>query len=343
MSYYWIGFLLSIFLLSCQGKKSLPVLGIKDLSPAGDTVFHTIPDFSFRDQDSSLITQETVKGKIYVSDFFYTYCPTICPKMSEQMLRVHDAFLKEDRLVLLSHSIDPEHDTVAVLREYAQALNVNSDRWHMLTGDQEEIFDLAMEYMVSAAEDPDAPGGYAHSGAFILLDEQRRVRGYYDGTQADEVDELMADIRLLLGGKRREMKRNPTIRKLFLYGWPFLIFGLLFVWQLLNRESTSAGAKLYQRHCANCHMEEGKGLGTLIPALARSEYINLHGADMACLIRNGLQPSVESGIRQPMPGNEQLRPVEIAALISFLKTNWGNEGPEITLQQVEEALLRCRE
>lgn len=198
-----IGFLWIVisFFTSCEEANittSLPIMGMKEVGASGDTLYHSIPNFSLLDQDSSLITEEAIAGKIYVADFFFTSCPTICPKMSQQMLRLHDSLLTEDRVILLSHTIDPVHDSVAVLKAYAEALGVESKRWHMLTGDQDIIYDLGAEYMVPVAEDPDAPGGFLHSGAFILLDEERRVRGYYDGTIPQKVDELMQDIRFLL-------------------------------------------------------------------------------------------------------------------------------------------------
>ncbi|MDX1908046.1 MAG: SCO family protein [Bacteroidia bacterium] len=179
----------------------LPVLGVPHLSPSGDTVEYAIPDFGFTDQDSQAVTQATVAGKIVVADFFFTYCPSICPKMKEQLVRVYEKFQADDRIVILSHTIDPAHDSVATLREYASALGVESRRWHFLTGERDSLHAMAKHYMISAAVEASAPGGYIHSGAFILLDPQRRVRGYYDGTSAEEVDKLMRDIGRLLDEK----------------------------------------------------------------------------------------------------------------------------------------------
>ena len=191
--------LVLVTLFSCQEEeKRLPILGPKEVQ-AGDTVYHTIPDFAFVDQDSSLVTPETFKGSVYVADFFFTTCPTICPKMKSQMLRVYEKYEGNERVKFLSHSIDPAHDTVAVLRDYADRLGVDSDRWHFITGDKEAIFDIAQNsYMASALEDEAEPGGLVHSGAFLLVDSKRRVRGHYDGTKAEEVDQLMRDIDLLL-------------------------------------------------------------------------------------------------------------------------------------------------
>lgn len=197
-------FVMLVFAACQEQKKRLPILGPKEIQAgmgqgASDTLFHTIPDFAFVDQDSSLITHDTFEGKIYVADFFFTTCPSICPIMKSQMLRVYEKFEGNEKVKFLSHSIDPKHDTVAVLKEYANRLGVSNDRWHFVTGDKEAIFDIAQNsYMVSAMEDEAAPGGVMHSGAFLLVDSKRRIRGHYDGTKAEEVDKLMEDIELLL-------------------------------------------------------------------------------------------------------------------------------------------------
>ena len=175
----------------------LPILGLPTVNEAGDSLAYQSPTFAFVNQDSSLITSEDVKGKVIVADFFFTLCPSICPKMSQQMVRIHDEFLKDDRLILLSHTIDPYNDSVAVLKEYADALDVSSKRWHMMTGERDSLYTTARAYMVSAMEDSQAPGGFLHSGAFVLVDQNRHIRGYYDGTKAEEVDQLMTDIRWL--------------------------------------------------------------------------------------------------------------------------------------------------
>ena len=200
-------FVLSLSLLllaacSPDKPKNLPYLGIKDVTANGDTLFHTIPPFAFLDQDSALITEADFEGKVYITDFFFTSCPSICPKMKSQMIRIHDAFLNDDRLVLLSHTIDPENDSVAVLKAYADALDIKTSKWHMVTGDKRAIYDMANKYLVSVAEDNQAPGGFVHGGHFILIDTQKRIRGYYDGTKEDEVNQLMEDVTFLLDGKK---------------------------------------------------------------------------------------------------------------------------------------------
>lgn len=185
--------------LGCQSQSDrLPYLGRKEVS-GSDTTYHTIADYKFVNQDSNFVTPATFEGKVYVSDFFFTSCPTICPIMKTQMLRIHEKIKDNEEVMILSHSIDPEHDTVAVLKEFSERLGVKSDKWHFVTGEKSEIFKIGQtSYMVTAVEDGSEPGGYIHSGAFILVDKERRVRGLYDGTKADQVDRLMVDLDKLL-------------------------------------------------------------------------------------------------------------------------------------------------
>jgi protein SCO1/2 len=133
-----------------------------------------------------------------VADFFFTSCPTICPIMKTQMLRVYEKYKDDERVVLLSHSIDPEHDTVEVLRDYGARLGIEADRWHLVTGNKEEIYKTAKLYGLAAMEDENAPGGFIHSGSFTLVDRQGRIRGYYRGTEEEAVDLLIDDIARLL-------------------------------------------------------------------------------------------------------------------------------------------------
>ncbi len=195
-------FILLILISSCHLKqndpKKLPILGFKELNSQGDTIYHAIPDYRFIDQDSTIITPSTFEGKVYVADFFFTSCPTICPRMKAQMLRVYEQYKSNEKVQLLSHSIDPEYDQVPILKQYADKLEITSKKWHLVTGDKAEIYEIAKSYFENASEDPDAPGGFIHSGAFYLVDKSRRIRGYYDGTVPEKVDQLMADIKILL-------------------------------------------------------------------------------------------------------------------------------------------------
>ncbi|RDV15001.1 SCO family protein [Pontibacter diazotrophicus] len=198
------------FFYSCSESgarnQSLPILGEREAVEREvngqlevDTLYHQVPDFAFVNQDSQRVTQETVSGKIYVTDFFFTSCPSICPKMKSQMLRVYEEFKGNPDVLLLSHSIDPQHDTVAVLKDYADRLGVQSNTWHFLTGEKDSIYDIASKYLVAVQEDGDAAGGgFTHGGHFILVDEQRRIRGVYDGTEEASVDQLLQDIPVLL-------------------------------------------------------------------------------------------------------------------------------------------------
>lgn len=192
---------MSLFILSqsCQPSSpdSLPVLGQPQVVD-GEEVPHRIPDFSFVNQDSQEVTNATFAGKAYVVDFFFISCPTICPKMTKQMLRVHDRFKQDDRLLFLSHSIDTKYDTIPRLKKYAENLGVSSDKWHFVTGDKDEIYEIADDYFSIALEDPNAPGGYDHSGRLILVDKDRHIRSFCNGTDPESVDGFMEDIELLL-------------------------------------------------------------------------------------------------------------------------------------------------
>lgn len=202
MKLIWLALLIPV-LLSCQSKPDLPIMGPREVitleDGTKDTLYHSIPEFSFLDQDSQYVSLDNLKGKVVVADFFFTTCPSICPIMKTQMLRIFEEFGGRDDFLIISHSIDPEHDTVAVLRDYAARLGVPSDNWRFLTGDLFDILDLAQKgYLVSAKEDSTAPGGFIHSGAFILLDKDQRIRGFYDGTKATQVDFLIKDLKGIL-------------------------------------------------------------------------------------------------------------------------------------------------
>ena len=194
---------LLVNIASCEkpdkGEEKLPILGKKEVTAGKDTVYHTIADFSFVDQDSSVVTPSTFEDKIYVADFFFTSCPTICPIMKTQMLRVYEEFEDNEEVKFLSHTIDPDYDTVALLKDYAERLGVKSNKWHFVTGEKEAIYEIGQgSYMVTALEDKEEPGGFLHSGAFILVDKKRRIRGIYDGTKEEAVDQLIKDIPKLL-------------------------------------------------------------------------------------------------------------------------------------------------
>lgn len=188
------------------GDDKLPILGqreavtkVVDGKSVTDSTYQAIPDFKFVSQYGDTVTAKTLDNKIYVADFFFTSCPTICPKMKVQLKRVYEKYKGNQELMLLSHTIDPAHDSVPVLKEFADNLGVTGRQWLFVTGDREKIYDIGQtSYMVTAQEDKSAPGGVVHSGAFILVDKAKHIRGIYDGTTEAGVDKLMNDIDRLL-------------------------------------------------------------------------------------------------------------------------------------------------
>ncbi len=206
---YFTTLILICFITACQSTDKLPILGNREAvtrtvngQAVTDSVYHAIPDFAFVSQYGDTVTNHTLDGKIYVADFFFTVCPTICPKMKTQLKRVYDQFRGNNRVVLLSHTIDPDHDSVAVLREFAANLGVKDRQWLFVTGNRDKIYEIGEKsYMVTAQADSTAPGGLIHSGAFILVDTQKHIRGIYDGTTAEGVDKLIVDIKQLIDEK----------------------------------------------------------------------------------------------------------------------------------------------
>jgi protein SCO1/2 len=167
-----------LFLLSCSSKEEkLPIYGQREVVGT-DTVYHSIAPFSFVDQDSVTITNDTFRDKIYVADFFFTTCRTICPIMKTQMLRVYEATREMPDVLIVSHTIDPDYDTVALLHDFADRLGVESNRWHFVTGVKDSIYKIAQtSYFATAMEDKTEPDGFIHSGAFLLIDKKQRIRG----------------------------------------------------------------------------------------------------------------------------------------------------------------------
>jgi protein SCO1/2 len=187
---------LSVVLMP-KKQRVLPILGERDVVN-GDTIYRTIPNFSFIDQDSQIVNNATFEGKIYVADFFFINCPTICPKVKANGLRIYNKYKNDPRLLLLSHTVAPKYDTVAALKRHAQKLGIETAKWHLVTGKKDEIYGIADDYFSIAIENPNAPGGYDHSGRIILVDTKRQVRSFCDGTDSKDVDRFMEDIDWLL-------------------------------------------------------------------------------------------------------------------------------------------------
>ncbi|WP_025762386.1 SCO family protein [Dyadobacter tibetensis] len=193
-------------LSSCNSESNkLPIYGERDWTTTTidgkevvDTIYHQIPSFRFANQNGDTISEASVKDQIYVADFFFTSCPTICPVMKRQMLKVYKEFKDDPQLKILSHTIDPDHDTPEVLNAFAKDLGVTGDQWWFLTGPKEDIYEIGQKfYMTPAQADSTAEGGYIHGGYFILVDKDRHVRGMYDGTTEEGTQKLIKDIKVL--------------------------------------------------------------------------------------------------------------------------------------------------
>lgn len=195
-----------ISLTSCNQNK-LPFYGNreavtvkdKDGNEKIDTVYQTIPDFKLLNQDSVVLTPAAFNDKIYVADFFFTSCSTICPTMHRNLKSVYDQYLENPAVMFLSHTIDFKYDKPSVLKKYAEKLGVNTDKWQFVYGNKEEVYHLAEhDYLVAVGEDSTARDGYIHQGWLVLVDKHKRLRGAYDGTKTDQVEQLKKDIAILL-------------------------------------------------------------------------------------------------------------------------------------------------
>jgi protein SCO1 len=177
----------------------LPIIGERlGIASNGDTIYPTIPNFAFVDQNNDTVRNADFDNTVYVADFFFTHCPTICPKVTAQMLRVYTRFKDSTGVRLIAHSIDPKRDSVGRLRDYADKLGVKAPKWRFVTGERDSIYSIADDYFSIAKEDPKSPGGFDHSGRLILVDKKRRVRSFCDGTDAEDVDRFIRDIEKLL-------------------------------------------------------------------------------------------------------------------------------------------------
>lgn len=160
--------------------------------------YHTIADFKLVNQNGDTITQDSYADKIYVADFFFTTCPSICPVMTANLAEVQNEFKNDNEVLLLSHSVTPEIDSVAQLKKYAIEKGVVDQKWNLVTGNKKQIYELARKSYMAVMEDGDG-GAYdmIHTENFMLIDKERRIRGYYDGTNKEEVEKLIRDIEIL--------------------------------------------------------------------------------------------------------------------------------------------------
>lgn len=183
---------------SCGGEgNDLPVL--KDPRDSAGQKETRIASFSFVNQENQVVTEKTFEGKIYVADFIFLSCPTICPKMNLEMLRVYKAFEKEPRVLFLSHTIDPENDSIARLKAYAHSLGVASNKWHFVRGSIDSVYKIAENsYFTTVYPDSADASNFIHGSGLLLIDKNRHIRGVYDGTSELETDKLIKDIKILI-------------------------------------------------------------------------------------------------------------------------------------------------
>ena len=196
--------IITVFYNILNVEKPLPILqpnrvdkSLVDSSLHDTKKYHTVSDFKLIDQNGDTITQKTYENKIYVADFFFTTCPSICPIMTDEMHRIQQQLIKDDDVLLLSHSVTPEIDSVEQLKRYATKNNVNDRKWHLVTGDRKQIYDLARKSYLVVKDDGSEPYGMIHTENFALIDKKRQIRGLYDGTSRASVDSLLKDIQKL--------------------------------------------------------------------------------------------------------------------------------------------------
>jgi protein SCO1/2 len=196
----------SLFYNALKPQKTLPIYNPADVNPelVDSTVqyvakYHTIGDFSFTNQNGKTITQKDYEGKIYVADFFFTTCGSICPIMTTNMIDVQKAFAENPKVMILSHTVTPEIDSVPVLKKYALEKGVIDSKWNLVTGDKKDIYSMARKsYLAVKLGKPEELYDMVHTENFVLVDAERRVRGFYDGTKKEDIQKLIEDIQWLL-------------------------------------------------------------------------------------------------------------------------------------------------
>ena len=197
--------IISLFYNALQPKEILPVyqpamvnFELVDSTLQHVKKYHTIADFALTNQNGKLVTQKDYENKIYIADFFFTTCPTICPIMTKNMAGIQDKILNDDDVMLLSHSVTPDIDSVPQLKKYAMEKGVKDSKWNLVTGDKRQIYELARKSYMAVKSDGDAgPYDMIHTENFILVDKERRIRGFYDGTNTEEMEQLLSDLKIL--------------------------------------------------------------------------------------------------------------------------------------------------
>lgn len=221
-----------IYLLLTTGKHhfiKLPYYGNReavvktvDGKQKTDTLYHTVAPFKFINQNGDTITEKNYEGRIYIADFFFSTCQSICPKMAVNLSYVQKKFQPRDSIFILSHTVNPDRDSAAVLNDYAKMVHADTKSWTFVTGDKQSIYKTAIEsYLLPAGEDVLADGGFLHSEQFVLVDKEKHIRGLYDGTSLPDVNKLIDDIKLLQADyaiqleskKAKEGKQEIEVRR----------------------------------------------------------------------------------------------------------------------------------
>jgi len=208
-----------LYLYLIQGKHNfahLPYVTYTDDN--GELVQREAPDFHLTDQNGAPFAKADLADKIYVVNFFFTSCPSICPIMTANMTKIHERFLHYEDLEIISLTVDPKRDTPSVLKEYAVNRKIDSPKWHFLTGEKDSLYAVAYKFLSSAMEDGSAPGGFLHTEYFVLVDKEGKMRSrvddndnliaVYDGTNAAHINDLIDDIKILIAEYNLELKKN---------------------------------------------------------------------------------------------------------------------------------------
>ncbi|POR28827.1 hypothetical protein BWK58_03290 [Flavobacterium columnare] len=202
---------ISLFYMALKPKKTLPIYTPSMVNPElVDTTVqhiankHLISDFSFTNQDGRIVTQKDYEGKVYVADFFFTSCKTICPLMTNNMSWLQDQIKNNPKVMLLSHSVTPDIDSVPVLKKYALEKGAISGKWNLVTGNKKDIYYIARKsYLAVKTGKPEELYDMVHTENFVLIDQKKRVRGFYDGTKKEEVEKLLKDIEFLCTDEKK--------------------------------------------------------------------------------------------------------------------------------------------
>ncbi len=200
---------IAYYYTSKSPEKQLPIINpselvedVVDPELRNKSMGHRIQDFEFLNQNNVLIHSRDLGESIWIVEYFFATCPSICPIMNTQLQRIQEAYRGDDQIKILSFTVDPENDSVSVLKRYAEDHNAMDDKWHFFTGEKQALYQLARQsfFLLKPAETAnvgDAGGDFIHTNNFVLIDTKKRIRGYYDGTNPTEVDELISDISVL--------------------------------------------------------------------------------------------------------------------------------------------------